>query len=91
MSQIQVDEKPYQMPPAGTHLLVATGRRPNTDDLGLDKADITTDSRVYPGRRPVAYQHFRHLGDGTTAMVEARSRTRRGMISRSWQQSSRQR
>lgn len=27
---------------AGTHLLVATGRIPNTDDLGLDKAGITT-------------------------------------------------
>jgi pyruvate/2-oxoglutarate dehydrogenase complex dihydrolipoamide dehydrogenase (E3) component len=27
---------------AGSHLLVATGRTPNTDDLGLDKAGITT-------------------------------------------------
>jgi pyruvate/2-oxoglutarate dehydrogenase complex dihydrolipoamide dehydrogenase (E3) component len=27
----------------GSHLLVATGRRPNTDDLGLDKAAIETD------------------------------------------------
>jgi pyruvate/2-oxoglutarate dehydrogenase complex dihydrolipoamide dehydrogenase (E3) component len=32
---------------AGTHLLVATGRRPNTDDLGLDKADIATNARGY--------------------------------------------
>ena len=31
----------------GTHLLVATGRRPNTDDLGLDKAGIVTDARGY--------------------------------------------
>jgi pyruvate/2-oxoglutarate dehydrogenase complex dihydrolipoamide dehydrogenase (E3) component len=31
----------------GTHLLVATGRRPNTDDLGLDKAGILTDARGY--------------------------------------------
>jgi pyruvate/2-oxoglutarate dehydrogenase complex dihydrolipoamide dehydrogenase (E3) component len=31
----------------GTHLLVAIGRRPNTDDLGLDKAGIATDSRAY--------------------------------------------
>jgi pyruvate/2-oxoglutarate dehydrogenase complex dihydrolipoamide dehydrogenase (E3) component len=30
---------------AGTHLLVATGRRPNTDDLGLDKAGIATNAR----------------------------------------------
>jgi pyruvate/2-oxoglutarate dehydrogenase complex dihydrolipoamide dehydrogenase (E3) component len=28
---------------SGTHLLVATGRRPNTGDLGLDKAGIATD------------------------------------------------
>jgi pyruvate/2-oxoglutarate dehydrogenase complex dihydrolipoamide dehydrogenase (E3) component len=32
---------------AGTHLLVATGRRPNTDDLGLDRAGIATDARGY--------------------------------------------
>jgi pyruvate/2-oxoglutarate dehydrogenase complex dihydrolipoamide dehydrogenase (E3) component len=29
------------------HLLVATGRRPNTDDLGLDKAGIAADQRGY--------------------------------------------
>ncbi len=29
----------------GSHLLVATGRRPNTDDLGLDKAGVKVDSR----------------------------------------------
>ena len=31
----------------GTHLLVAVGRVPNTDDLGLDAAGITTDGRGY--------------------------------------------
>jgi pyruvate/2-oxoglutarate dehydrogenase complex dihydrolipoamide dehydrogenase (E3) component len=31
----------------GSHLLVAIGRRPNTDDLGLDKAGIATDGRGY--------------------------------------------
>ena len=31
----------------GSHLLVATGRRPNTDDLGLDKAGIETDKNGY--------------------------------------------
>jgi pyruvate/2-oxoglutarate dehydrogenase complex dihydrolipoamide dehydrogenase (E3) component len=30
-----------------THLLAAVGRRPNTDDLGLDRAGIATDSRGY--------------------------------------------
>jgi pyruvate/2-oxoglutarate dehydrogenase complex dihydrolipoamide dehydrogenase (E3) component len=28
---------------SGSHLLVATGRRPNTDDLGLEKAGVETD------------------------------------------------
>jgi pyruvate/2-oxoglutarate dehydrogenase complex dihydrolipoamide dehydrogenase (E3) component len=31
----------------GSHILIATGRRPNTDDLGLDKAGIATDKRGY--------------------------------------------
>jgi pyruvate/2-oxoglutarate dehydrogenase complex dihydrolipoamide dehydrogenase (E3) component len=31
----------------GSHLLVAIGRRPNTDDLGLDKSGIATDGRGY--------------------------------------------
>ena len=31
----------------GTHMLVATGRRPNTGDLGLDKSGIATDRRGY--------------------------------------------
>lgn len=32
---------------SGTHLLVATGRRPNSDDLGLEKAGVETDARGY--------------------------------------------
>jgi len=31
----------------GTHLLLAIGRRPNTDDLGLDKAGVVCDERGY--------------------------------------------
>ena len=31
----------------GSHLLVATGRVPNTDDLGLEKAGIATDAHGY--------------------------------------------
>lgn len=31
----------------GSHLLLAVGRRPNTDDLGLDKAGVAVDSRGY--------------------------------------------
>ena len=31
----------------GSHVLVAVGRRPNTDDLGLDRAGVAKDSRGY--------------------------------------------
>ena len=31
----------------GSHLLLATGRRPNTDDLDLDRAGVKTDARGY--------------------------------------------
>jgi pyruvate/2-oxoglutarate dehydrogenase complex dihydrolipoamide dehydrogenase (E3) component len=31
----------------GSHLLMAVGRRPNTDDLGLDAAGVQTDKRGY--------------------------------------------
>ncbi|HNM83174.1 MAG: FAD-containing oxidoreductase [Mycobacterium sp.] len=34
-------------PVVGSHLLVATGRRANTDDLGLDVAGVRTDGRGY--------------------------------------------
>ena len=32
---------------SGSHLLVAAGRRPNTDDLGLDRAGVRQDARGY--------------------------------------------
>jgi len=31
----------------GSHVLLAVGRRPNTDDLGLDRAGVATDARGY--------------------------------------------
>jgi len=31
----------------GSHALIAVGRRPNTDDLGLDKAGVAVDARGY--------------------------------------------
>jgi pyruvate/2-oxoglutarate dehydrogenase complex dihydrolipoamide dehydrogenase (E3) component len=31
----------------GSHLLIATGRRPNTDDLGLERAGVKQDPRGY--------------------------------------------
>jgi len=33
----------------GSHVLLAVGRRPNTDDLGLEKAGVATDHRGYIG------------------------------------------
>jgi pyruvate/2-oxoglutarate dehydrogenase complex dihydrolipoamide dehydrogenase (E3) component len=35
------------VPIAGSHLLMAVGRRPNTDDLGLESAGVRTDARGY--------------------------------------------
>ncbi|HET6195451.1 MAG TPA: FAD-containing oxidoreductase [Acetobacteraceae bacterium] len=32
---------------AGSHLLLAVGRRPNTNDLGLDRAGVATDARGF--------------------------------------------
>jgi pyruvate/2-oxoglutarate dehydrogenase complex dihydrolipoamide dehydrogenase (E3) component len=32
---------------SGSHVLLAMGRRPNTDDLGLDKAGVKVDARGY--------------------------------------------
>jgi pyruvate/2-oxoglutarate dehydrogenase complex dihydrolipoamide dehydrogenase (E3) component len=43
--KLQSEGKTSQV--TGTHLLLAIGRRPNTDDLGLDKAGIATDARGY--------------------------------------------
>src|SRR5262245_23622804 len=35
------------LPVEGSHLLLATGRRPNTDDLGLDAAGVIRDARGF--------------------------------------------
>ena len=43
----RVDCKEGRPRSAGTHVLLAVGRRPNTDDLGLDNAGVTTDERGY--------------------------------------------
>lgn len=43
----EVTPRDGAQPIAGTHLLMAVGRQPNTDDLGLDAAGVETDHRGY--------------------------------------------
>src|SRR5712691_2732835 len=44
---VTVEEAGTSSQVIGSHLLLAIGRRPNTDDLGLDKAGVATDPRGY--------------------------------------------
>jgi len=53
-------------PVSGTHLLVATGRRPNTDDLGLDVAGVETDARGFvtvDDQLQTSVEHIWAMGD----------------------------
>jgi pyruvate/2-oxoglutarate dehydrogenase complex dihydrolipoamide dehydrogenase (E3) component len=43
----EVTPRPGAAPIPGSHLLLAVGRRPNTDDLGLERAGVRTDARGY--------------------------------------------
>jgi pyruvate/2-oxoglutarate dehydrogenase complex dihydrolipoamide dehydrogenase (E3) component len=52
--RISKSDKGFELAPGagaapirGSHLLVAVGRRPNTDDLGLEAAGVRTDARGY--------------------------------------------
>ena len=50
---------------AGSHLLLAVGRRPNTGDLGLEKAGVQTDAHGYIRVDDQLQTNVtRHLGDG---------------------------
>ncbi|PTR17637.1 pyruvate/2-oxoglutarate dehydrogenase complex dihydrolipoamide dehydrogenase (E3) component [Nitrosospira sp. Nsp2] len=42
---MECDEGPPEV--VGTHVLLAVGRTPNTNDLGLDRAGVATDQRGY--------------------------------------------
>ena len=53
-------------PIAGTHLLMAIGRRPNTDDLGLENAGVKTDARgniVVDDQCRTNVEHIWAMGD----------------------------
>ena len=68
---------------AGTHLLIAVGRRPNVDDLGLDRAGIahgragitvdrglrTTNRRVYAIGDVVGGRQFTHVANDHAGRV----------------------
>jgi pyruvate/2-oxoglutarate dehydrogenase complex dihydrolipoamide dehydrogenase (E3) component len=43
--RLACSEEPKEI--VGTHVLLAVGRRPNTHDLGLDKAGVRTDAQGY--------------------------------------------
>jgi len=45
--EVGVDCKSGEPTVVGSHVLLAVGRRPNTDDLGLEAAGIETDARGY--------------------------------------------
>src|SRR5262249_36441151 len=44
---ISLDSESGAAEVVGSHILMAVGRRPNTDDLGLDRAGVSTDKRGY--------------------------------------------
>ena len=46
-NEIRVTAGGGAAPISGSHLLLAVGRRPNTDDLGLHEAGVETDARGY--------------------------------------------
>lgn len=53
-------------PITGSHLLVAVGRRPNTDDLGLEAAGVQTDERgniVVDDQLRTSVDHIWAMGD----------------------------
>lgn len=45
--KVNVDCKEGEPQVKGSHLLLATGRQPNTDDLGLEKAGVEVDERGF--------------------------------------------
>ena len=68
----------------GSHLLLAVGRRPNTDDLGARAGRRRgRRARLHPGRRRAAHERRRGSGRWATATARARSPTPRTTTSRS--------
>ena len=72
---VGVDCPPANRLAIGSHVLLAVGRRPNTDDLGLDVAGVATDSRGYITVDDASPPMFPASGLWATAMAAGRSRT----------------
>ena len=66
--QVDCEEEPRTI--VGTHLLLATGRRPNTDDLGCERAGIALDQRGYI----VVDEELRTSVDGIWALGDVNGR-----------------
>ena len=68
----------------GSHVLLAVGRRPNSDDLGLDRAGVAVDAHGYVMVDDTLATNVPGSGRLAIATVVAPSRTRPTTISRSW-------
>jgi pyruvate/2-oxoglutarate dehydrogenase complex dihydrolipoamide dehydrogenase (E3) component len=82
--QVSINCEEGEPEAAGSHVLLAVGRRPNTEDLGLDKAGVATDPRGYitvDETLATNVPGIWALGEIATAAV--RLRTRRSTTSRS--------
>ncbi len=66
--QVDCEQEPREI--VGTHLLLATGRRPNTDDLGCERAGIALDQRGYI----VVDEELRTSVDGIWALGDVNGR-----------------
>ena len=55
---------------SGSHLLLAVGRRPNTDDLGLEQAGVAVDARGFV----IVDDHLRTNVEGVWALGECNGR-----------------
>ena len=60
---VSCEQEPREI--AGSHVLLAVGREPNTHDLGLDRAGRRDQrARLHRRRRRVAHERAGHLGAG---------------------------
>ena len=78
---VSCEEEPREI--VGSHLLLAVGRVPNTDDLGLDRAGVATDARGFIEVDDATATNVPGSGRSATSMGAARSRIPRTTTTRS--------